>query len=578
MPALSLSLRRAGARSSAVPANHHSACGRGTRCPPATFSRNPRRLRVQCSGPFSETEKVVPPPAVKQMDAILSTPLKESIAIEDKLNWKKAAWEVEEKEEGFWSSIDKDSIAYSSRVGLSVMLLSPLAWDGWLQETITHDHGWWPMLTALICSEKTLGSTINKGMRRALGTLIGCGSVALIVPLARPWLDLGLDPRAFFSLSVLAFTSYIYYYRKYNQSWDYAFFVTVLSFNLTLLDSYQEGWSIDAPIFRMLMTGLGATTALGIASLLSPRSSENSFFGGLATATSEAAAFSGKLCELCTPASDKGPDAKPRRLELEMDELQYRQGLDKACRAHFHSVVSFSTQESRSLDLWRHELGFKDALARIGFDIDAVSSSLSRIVMRSRPEVALVSDTVTLSEGGTVCGAIRTGRMHRGLPKMSIDGNSAGAHLRTLTSVMESMRIQSELSAIEVRSGEVAEMLHNCQRALQCIAEHVKHTEVVPDSLQQWHLKRLQGSTARVQEALQALCDGEVTCQVTIDQTSDAVTAESALHTSKPTYGCSAEERVLNQQRVSLLCLAAQLPALVEQCFNSSRSLVQYAL
>ena len=251
------------------------------------------------------------------------------------------------------------------------------------------------MLTALICSEKTLGNTVNKGMRRALGTVVGCGSVCLIVPLAQPWLEMGLDPRALFSLAVLGFTSYVYYYRKYNQSWDYAFFVTVLSFNLTLLDSYQEGWSLEAPFFRILMTGLGASTALAMTSIVAPRSSEHQLLSALSTATSEAASFAGKMEELCNSKHSI------TNMDLEMDKRQYRQRLDTACKAHFHSVVNFSVDESKKLDIWRHELGYKDAVAHFGIDVDTLSERLLKAVLRWRKpsEQVMATETAAMRAG-----------------------------------------------------------------------------------------------------------------------------------------------------------------------------------
>ena len=137
--------------------------------------------------------------------------------------------------------------------------------------------------------------------------------------------------------------------------------------------------------------------------------------------------------------------------------------------------------------------------------------------------------------------------------------------------LMRSWRVQC--SCLHTASDEAADMLRNCQAALQCIAEHVKYVEAVPESLQEWHLNRLNTSYERVQKTLQSVHTREVTCRISYDNVDGNIIAEAEVAGGK----CSFQEQNEMQHRMSLLCLALQLPSLVEKCFISTRSLVTIA-
>uniref|UniRef100_A0A6T1XVR9 DUF2421 domain-containing protein n=1 Tax=Eutreptiella gymnastica TaxID=73025 RepID=A0A6T1XVR9_9EUGL len=103
--------------------------------------------------------------------------------------------------------------------------------------------GSWAIITGVVMSERTVGLVFQKGVYRVVGTVVGCLAVLLsLYLLDLVALVLGEDSEVCVLVALVAVVSGAVYHGKTQRlfaKYDYAFFVTALTYDYLLLHSFQ---------------------------------------------------------------------------------------------------------------------------------------------------------------------------------------------------------------------------------------------------------------------------------------------------------------------------------------------------
>ena len=134
------------------------------------------------------------------------------------------------------------AMRYGCRVAFTMAVLSMAV----LYTPVVHlldGKGNWAVITGVVMSERTVGLVFQKGINRVVGTVAGC----LAVVLSLYFLDLvhwagGQSCEVYVIVLLVTVVSGVVYHGK-SQKWfpnyDYAFFVTAMTYDYLLLTSYK---------------------------------------------------------------------------------------------------------------------------------------------------------------------------------------------------------------------------------------------------------------------------------------------------------------------------------------------------
>ncbi|XP_043711967.1 aluminum-activated malate transporter 9-like [Telopea speciosissima] len=167
--------------------------------------------------------------------------------------WMKSVWE--------FCKEDPNRVTFSLKVGLAVLLVSLLI----LFQAPYHVFGTsiiWSILTVAIMFEYTVGATFNRGLNRALGSLlagvfaVAVGQVALCSGHVAEPIIIG------FSIFLIGAVTSLMKQWPSLVPYEYGFRVTLFTFCLIVISGYRMGNPLKTAMARLYSIGIGAFVAV----------------------------------------------------------------------------------------------------------------------------------------------------------------------------------------------------------------------------------------------------------------------------------------------------------------------------
>ncbi|RWR73027.1 Aluminum-activated malate transporter [Cinnamomum micranthum f. kanehirae] len=155
---------------------------------------------------------------------------------------------------------DTRKAIFSAKMGLALTVISLLIfWKD--SDTDTSRYSVWAIITVPLVFEFSIGETLNRGLNRALGTMIGGG---LALGIAELSILTGRFEELFILLSIFI-AGFLATFMKFYPTlkpYEYGFRIFMLTYSIIMVSCYETREFIHMAVARSLLIALGASVSL----------------------------------------------------------------------------------------------------------------------------------------------------------------------------------------------------------------------------------------------------------------------------------------------------------------------------
>ncbi|KAJ8644042.1 hypothetical protein MRB53_005790 [Persea americana] len=155
---------------------------------------------------------------------------------------------------------DPRKVIFSAKMGLALTVISLLIfWKD--SDKDTSRYSVWAIITVPLVFEFSIGQTLNRGLNRALGTMIGGG---LALGVAELSILTGRYEELFILLSIFIagfFATFMKFYPTLKP-YEYGFRIFMLTYSIIMVSCYETREFIHMAVARSLLIALGASVSL----------------------------------------------------------------------------------------------------------------------------------------------------------------------------------------------------------------------------------------------------------------------------------------------------------------------------